>query len=170
MNQATAVPTELVLRDIHLPPAVSWWPPAPGWWLLLLLLLVGGAGAALWWRRHRQRRYQRLAFQQIAALQQHYDDSGDGRFVVQQLSQLLRHMAVLHYDRQKCAAIHGEEWLQFLDGPFGDKRPFSCGAGQCLALGPYQPLIAQEDIAAVIVLSRQWIKLLPLYQGRGGDK
>ncbi len=25
-------PSELPLRDLHLPDAVGWWPLAPGWW------------------------------------------------------------------------------------------------------------------------------------------
>ncbi|MDP7406676.1 MAG: DUF4381 domain-containing protein, partial [SAR324 cluster bacterium] len=25
------------LRDVHLPPAVSWWPPAPGWWIIFFI-------------------------------------------------------------------------------------------------------------------------------------
>ncbi|MBT3811581.1 MAG: DUF4381 domain-containing protein, partial [Gammaproteobacteria bacterium] len=29
---------ELPLRDIHLPPAISWWPPAIGWWILAVLI------------------------------------------------------------------------------------------------------------------------------------
>ena len=37
MNPAAS---NLQLRDIHLPDAVSWWPPAPGWWLLLGGLLL----------------------------------------------------------------------------------------------------------------------------------
>ena len=32
--------TELPLRDIHLPEAISWWPPAIGWWILAVLIPV----------------------------------------------------------------------------------------------------------------------------------
>ena len=32
--------TELPLKDIHLPDAISWWPPAIGWWLLALLIPI----------------------------------------------------------------------------------------------------------------------------------
>jgi hypothetical protein len=40
--------SELPLRDIQLPAAVSWWPPAVGWWLVLGLL--GIAALAVAWR------------------------------------------------------------------------------------------------------------------------
>ncbi len=32
-------PSELGLRDIHLPGDIPWWPPAPGSWLLGAALL-----------------------------------------------------------------------------------------------------------------------------------
>ena len=33
-------PTELPLRDLHLPNPVGWWPLAPGWWFLIALALA----------------------------------------------------------------------------------------------------------------------------------
>jgi hypothetical protein len=30
--------TQLPLKDIHLPDAISWWPPAIGWWLIIILM------------------------------------------------------------------------------------------------------------------------------------
>ena len=31
-------PTQLPLKDIHLPDAISWWPPAIGWWLVAIFI------------------------------------------------------------------------------------------------------------------------------------
>ena len=40
-------PTQLPLKDIHLPEAIGWWPPAIGWWLLAVLIPL--SIALLYW-------------------------------------------------------------------------------------------------------------------------
>lgn len=162
MMNPTPQPSQLILRDIHLPNPVSWWPPAPGWWMLLALLILFTL-ATLWGiRRYHRRSYRRLALRQLATLEQNFNQQQDGQQLIQQLSQLLRHMAVLHYPPQQCAGLHGETWLEFLDQPFGAVKPFSTGAGQCLASGPYQQATPQLDTVALFQLSRRWLKRLPL--------
>ncbi|HPY40873.1 MAG TPA: DUF4381 domain-containing protein, partial [Thiolinea sp.] len=44
-------PTELPLRDIHLPPEISWWPLAWGWWALLALVVLILVMLFNWWRQ-----------------------------------------------------------------------------------------------------------------------
>ena len=162
MTNPTQQPSQLTLRDIHLPDPVSWWAPAPGWWMLLTLLILFTLATMWGIRRYHQRNYRRLALRQLTMLEQNFNQQQDNQQRVQQLSQLLRHMAVLHYPPQQCAGLHGEAWLEFLDQPFDSVKPFSTGAGQCLASGPYQQVTPQLDAIAVLQLSRRWLKRLPL--------
>jgi hypothetical protein len=156
----------LTLRDIHLPDPVSWWPLAPGWWLALALVIIVSAVTILSIRRYRQRGYRRLGLQQLATIEADMATQDDHRQLIQQLSQLLRHMAILHY-QQPCAGLEGQAWLDFLDQPFSNKtapenQPFAVGPGQCFGSGPYQKNIDKIDTAALFSLCRRWIKKLPL--------
>lgn len=156
----------LTLRDIHLPDPVSWWPLAPGWWLVLALAILFIAGALLVVRRYRRRSYRRLGLQHLATIEADVATKDDPRQLIQQLSLLLRHLAILHY-QQPCAGLEGQDWLKFLDQPFHKKpapanQPFSEGPGQCIGCGPYQQHVAEFDRSALITLCRQWINKLPL--------
>jgi hypothetical protein len=173
-----AAPPQLILRDIHLPQPVSWWPPAPGWWLVLGAVILLTITLILFLRRRHKRRYQRIALQQLCAWEQGLDNDYNPQQLMQQLSQLLRQMATLHYPPQQCAGLHAEEWLNFLDQPFqtknqeqrpqGDQQPFSAGIGRCLADGPYQSAeqaantLDVNNAKELIQLARRWIKTLPL--------
>ena len=156
----------LILHDIHLPNPVSWWPLALGWWLVVALAIIVSAVTILTIRRYRQRSYRRLGLQQLATIEADMATQDDHRQLIQRLSQLLRHMAILHY-QQPCAGLEGQAWLTFLDQPFHKKaspnnHPFSEGAGQCLGCGPYQRDIPEIDTIALFGLCRRWIKELPL--------
>ncbi|MCD6526176.1 MAG: DUF4381 domain-containing protein [Desulfuromonas sp.] len=155
-------PDALQLRDIHLPEAIGWWPPAPGWWLLLALTLLLVSLIVWQLKRYHRRHYHRLGLQQLLELEQNAAQR-DSRLLLQQLSQLMRHMAILHFPDADCAALHGEEWLQFLNRPFND-QPFTDGVGRPLASGPYQPHtdLDEESLSALIRLCRRWLKQLPL--------
>ncbi|MCK4508782.1 MAG: DUF4381 domain-containing protein [Desulfuromonadales bacterium] len=167
MPAAPMTPESLPLRDIHLPPAISWWPPAPGWWLLLfgviLLIAVGYT-----FRQQRQRRHlRRLALSQLDELERQYDEHTNPRQLLQGLSRLLRQAAQLHFPQSNCAGLVGEAWLDFLDQRPNDKsfsqgdKSFSQGVGRLLADGPYLPLNTEIDSAALLSLCRNWLKQLP---------
>ncbi len=154
-------PESLPLRDIHLPPAVSWWPPAPGWWLLLgLLLLLTVAGFWLW-QRWQRRHFQRLALRELQRVQQQHSQQADDRQLLQDLSRLLRQTALLHFPQSPCAGLVGEDWLRFLDQRLDDEG-FSQGIGRSLADGPYLPQTQQLDAPALLDLCRRWLRRLPL--------
>ena len=56
------------LRDVHLPPEVSWWPPAPGWWIIFFIIL--GLLALLFWYILQTRKKRKVSGQANAELEQ----------------------------------------------------------------------------------------------------
>lgn len=160
MQPAPLTPDSLPLRDIHLPPQISWWPPAPGWWLLLLtfILLV----IALFWIRQRSLRcrFKRLALARLTELEQQYRDHSNALQLQQSLSYLLRQAAILHFPQDNCAGLTGTAWLRFLDQSL-EGEPFSQGVGQQLDHGPYRPRAETFDTNALLELCRSWLQHLP---------
>lgn len=139
----------LQLRDIHLPPEPSWWPPAPGWWVLALLLLVafGWAGVALrrWLQRRRTRRQLLAQFDAVLAL-------ADPGARLAGIAGLLRRAALLH--SPAAAALHGADWLRFLDGGSGS-REFSSGRGRILLDGPFRRAVEASTVDALVAPARE---------------
>lgn len=104
------------LRDIHLPPPVSWWPPAPGWWILAALLIVSTVTLAIWLiRRTRQRRYRKLALQQLQAIYRDWQTQRNDLQFAQATNHLLKQTALAAFPTADVAALHGGDWLDFLD-------------------------------------------------------
>ena len=145
---------ELVLRDVHVPPAPSLWPPAAGWWL------VAGAVALvlaiLWWVG-RRRRHRLLAWQKA------FDDACGNAAPAAQIaaiSELLRR-AARRVDKQ-ADRLQDEDWLRLLDGQ--KRKAFSEGAGRLLLEGGYRREVPVEEFAAVKTLARA--RFLELMAGR----
>lgn len=152
----------LPLRDIHLPPAPGWWPPAPGWWLLAGLLAVLALACLFLWRRARRLGYRRQALRLLTGLER---TDTTGHALLAELSILLKRAALCAFPEENCAGLSDEAWLRFLDRSLPD-RPFSTGAGSCLATGPYQRS-AEIDRAALLSLCRRWLRRLPPAPRRG---
>ena len=136
---------DLVLRDIHQPPAPPWWPPAPGWWLLLALVLLL---AALWaWHSARQRRRRRT----IEAV---FDDAvAAARTPTEQIaamSELLRRAA--RKVDPGADRLDGEAWLKLL--------ALDDATGRVLLEGGYQRDIDPRRVDELRPLARarflQW--------------
>ena len=109
-------PTELPLRDLHLPDAIGWWPIAPGWWFVLILLaiLVVYSLRRLYERRQHSapRRY---ALRELARIEAEYLENRNSVALARQLSELLRRGMLAYAPRQEVAGLTGNAWLSWLD-------------------------------------------------------
>lgn len=147
------------LRDIQLPPEIGWWPPAPGWWLVSLLLL-GALALLVWWglRRHRRQRPLREALALLAKIERDYQQHQDGSRLAQELSALLKRVALSLKGRDQVAAVGGERFLVLLDDLAGRKL-FQSELGWSFLAANYRPG-ADVDGVALIQLGRRWLRLV----------
>jgi hypothetical protein len=153
----TVNPTELPLRDLHLPDAVGWWPPAPGWWLLFVLVIVVLALLARAYLRRRARTAaRRFALQQLQTRCDEYGRHANPVLLASQLSELLRRTMLAYAPRTDIAGLTGEAWLAWLDRDL-DRPHFSAGDGRPLIEWPYRDpdtAIDRSDVAALVDVVR----------------
>jgi len=148
--------TDLPLRDIHIPDAISWWPPAIGWWLLAVLipLLLG----QLFWLYKRLTR--KTAFKTARKILKTLknDQSLDDLTKISELSALLRRVAISTDTRAEVAGLTGQDWLRYLDGSVKG-APFSEGVGRVFLDTHYQKCAPFElSIQEVFQLCEDWLK------------
>lgn len=142
------------LRDVHLPEPVSWWPPAPGWWIVALVTLTVLILTVYFSRRHlRRTRYRRLALQELNDLMTR---EADNRKLLEEISALLRRVAIQAYGRQQVAPLSGAAWLAFLDRT-GNTDQFSRGEAKILGTGIYSAC-AEADRDEVRRIAEKWIR------------
>ena len=170
------------LRDIHLPPAPSWWPPAPGWWLLAIVVLVAvGFGVWTLLRQWRERRWRRRVIGELDRIAATHAAQPDSVRLAADVSQLLRRAALLV--EPGAVALHGEEWLAFLDRKLLDRRfdetsagkstslRFRSDTGRALIDAAYRraedPSGSAVDAVALLGLARRWLtRALPRGRSR----
>lgn len=154
-------PSQIPLRDLHLPPEIGWWPLAPGWWVLLALLALG-LGWLLYrslirWRAGMPRR---AALRALAVLDKEYRVDGDVNHFGKQLSELLRRGMLAYAPRAEVAGLTGERWLQWLDQGMS-KKEFSEGPGRTLESLPYRnPELGDQgvDVEGLLKAVRERLK------------
>ena len=109
-------PTQLPLRDLHLPDPVNWWPLAPGWWVIAVLALIGlGWLLRYAWRVRQFNSPRRYAVRTLAAVEAEYLSHRNPVRLGQQLSELLRRGMLAYAPRHEVAGLTGEAWLRWLD-------------------------------------------------------
>lgn len=109
-------PTQLSLRDLHLPVPIDWWPLAPGWWLLIALALFGlGWLLLLAWRTRRFNAPRRYAIRALAELEAEYLTNRNPVALGRQVSALLRRGMLAYAPRHEVAGLTGDSWLKWLD-------------------------------------------------------
>ena len=155
------------LRDIHMPPAVSWWPPAVGWWLLLLIAVLLVV-VAFWWKRRREALknrpviYSRIevidaALAELSQLEVVIKAGANAKIMAADLSRLLRRSAMrLSVEPSDVAGLTGEAWLLWLDEQWS-RDEFCNGAGRQLIQAQYR-LESDIDFEAVCNVCRSWLE------------
>ena len=147
-------PASLPLRDIHLPPSIGWWPPAPGWWAVLIAGGLLAASFAFWLRRHRALTLRVRVMDEIDAIETRYRHTEDRAHLVQDLSALLRRIALSRSPRTEVASLNGAAWLEFLQSKLDDPRLLG-GLGTLLAVGPYRVPV-EFEIDELLTAVRGW--------------
>ncbi len=147
-------PTQLPLKDLHLPEAIGWFPPAIGWWLVLILipLIIW----FLYWAYKRLTRKSALkaAKQLLASIK---DSQMDNAQKLAEISALLRRVAISVAPRAETASLTGAAWLAFLDSTLKDAQ-FTTGRGRCLADAPYRKYApSEQEISQLINLCENWL-------------
>lgn len=147
---------QLPLKDIHLPDPVSWWPLAAGWWLVVLICILT-AGGIWWWLRtnapkRRIRKLRDLARSELARLEAEYAVSNDTCKLLQDVSILIRRMALSISPRRQVAGLCGQEWAHWLQRHGLDERSL-----ELLLKGPYTR-VATSDVLTLTRQCRQWLR------------
>jgi len=119
------------------PAAISLWPQADGWlWLgILLMLLFGGVAYRFIVWRHANA-YRRAAERDIVRA------GGDAAII----AAILRRTALVAYPRSAVAALHGDDWLTFLDETYDDTK-FSSGPARMIATAPYRESTPDQELS-----------------------
>lgn len=162
---------ELPLRDIHLPETVAWWPPAIGWWLLLgfITVLMILTIKLLQYNKNRKYSAANQAVETLQLIASTYAQSGDKKYLIREISSLIRRLCISLFPREQTANLLGDDWLLFLDQsmqpPNDDikqNKPFSQGVGRILSKGPYSQ---QTDVDGeqLLQLCQQWISGVKKY-------
>jgi cbb3-type cytochrome oxidase subunit 3 len=149
-------PGQLPLRDIHLPESIGWWPPAIGWWLLAILIPLLIALMAWLYRRITRKTAVKAAKKLLLQIKQ--DHQRDNSEKLKALSALIRRVAISTTDRNECAGLTGQKWLEFLDRSVKGS-PFTQGIGRLLANAPYQKSPpTEQEISQLTSLCDDWLK------------
>ena len=147
--------TQLPLKDIHLPEAISWWPTAIGWWLLAILIPL--SIALLYWiyKRLTRKTAIKTAKKNLSAIKE--NPALDNNQKLRELSMLIRRVAISVNPRTKTASLTGRQWLAFLDNSVTG-APFSEGCGQLLVDAPYRNILPTGvEISQLVSLCEDWL-------------
>ena len=148
------------LKDIHLPPTVSWWPPAPGWWILAVLFVLLAVFCGCWFRRWYELRRPKIeALRVLKDLQVQHEIFPAALTTLRALSQLLRRTALSFYNQEEVASLQGVDWLNFLDKT-GQTTEFTEGVGNIFGGNLFHPE-PDFDLEVLFPLVSKWVKECP---------
>jgi Domain of unknown function (DUF4381) len=145
------------LKDIHLPETVSWWPPAIGWWLLMLMA-IAVTTAIIYWaiKRKKQWQYREEAMVLLDECYQQWRVSNNDVRCFNAINALLKRTALTAFPESNATALHGQQWLDFLNAKCRSK-PFDQKMIDNFSQCQYQCKIT-IDIEQFYRCSHQWVR------------
>ena len=145
------------LRDVHLPPSISWWPPAPGWWIIFFIIL--GLLALLIWYIVLTRKKRHVSRQANVALEQieyRFLSNENTEEAFRELSILTRRVVLALCDDSRVAGLRGKNWVSFLNHIAASHLKNL----EMLIVCPYLKQVEADPLLLVDDL-RKWMKKLP---------
>lgn len=143
------------LRDIHLPPGISWWPLAPGWWVLAGVVVIAAlAVAGTSYVRRRTVRYR--ALHELNELRR--DENLGAVTVAERIAVLLKRIVLQRSATKSIGVEHGTRWVERLTQGSGG---MSAEIARFLALAPYADadrIDHSPDRAALFTAADRWIR------------
>ncbi|RAP65418.1 alpha-2 type XI collagen [Achromobacter sp. HZ01] len=147
------------LRELPLPPPVSYWPQTWGW----AAVALAAAAAAIWfgaraWRRHRDNRYRREALAELGRLE---TAAAADPLALRRLPDLLKRTALAASPRDDALpSLAGPAWLAWM-GRCGPAMPDD--GARLLATLAYAPDAAVRGLdpaalRALLAASRLWME------------
>ncbi|MBO1924827.1 DUF4381 domain-containing protein [Thiomicrorhabdus sp. 6S3-12] len=100
------------LHDIHLPDPIGWWPLAFAWWILLLSITSIIIGVIWYFTDLRRRNVYRRQAQETLQSIMHSEQSSNQK--IMHINALLKQVAITAYGRRRVAALHQQQWIDFL--------------------------------------------------------
>jgi hypothetical protein len=133
------------LRDIVMPPPVSWWPLAPGWWFLLAVASLFAVLALV----HLGRRWRANAYRRAALHELRNAES------VAVIAEVLKRAALAATPRTEAASLAGPDWIDWLAKTGG--RPVPTAVSEALTIGVYADR-GSTQISEVTAYAAEWIR------------
>ena len=156
-KQAMAGKALAQLKDIHLPETINWWPPAIGWWLLMLMVIATTTAIIYRLIKHKKRqRYRKQAITLLDECYQQWCVSNNSAHCFDTINMLLKRTALTAFPGSDATALHGQQWLNFLNQKCS-ANPFSSALIDDFSQCQYQCKIT-IDIEQFYRCSHQWIK------------
>jgi len=162
--------SELPLRDIHLPDAVSWWPPAIGWWLLPIIIaaLAYGIYKLIQIKKQQQKTaYRKMALKELSLIKKNFSNQAASVECLRTISHLLRRIALSYLPREKVASLTGTQWISQLNH-LAQQAAFTNTHTELLVHGPYQQQL-DFDQHELFASCENWIKQLPAQPIKAGE-
>lgn len=106
------------LKDIAMPPPVSWMPQTWGWALVMVMLIMALLAVMLIWRRrYKAEAYRREALRQLALIERQMmmRDPLARQDAVHELARLLKQVALAKGSRSEVASLSGAAWIAYMD-------------------------------------------------------
>ncbi|MDJ0759248.1 MAG: DUF4381 domain-containing protein [Woeseiaceae bacterium] len=131
-------PSQIPIRDLHLPAEIGWWPLAPGWWgviAIIIVLLLVLLRVAL--RHIAANSARRVALKQVEQARADYAQDQNIVKLAARLSELLRRTMLAYAPRKDVAGLTGRDWEAWLDTGL-DQPLFTQGSGSELSRLPYR--------------------------------